>query len=110
MTKGWCRFVKEMKLESGDIVSFHRGYVPDDNEPEKRKNIFFIDWRPRANTSLVHNINYHHYPLLGSIIVPALEYELKNYKYSLYINLSKFKHTIFSQTHMFCNTHASPYI
>ncbi|MCI51775.1 B3 domain-containing transcription factor NGA1-like, partial [Trifolium medium] len=25
MTKGWSRFVKDKKLDAGDIVSFHRG-------------------------------------------------------------------------------------
>ncbi|KAG2331184.1 hypothetical protein Bca4012_019231 [Brassica carinata] len=70
MTKGWSRFVKEKRLESGDIVSFHRGHVPDDNEPEKRRNILFIDWRHRAIT----NINHHRYPFLGSSTYPTATY------------------------------------
>ncbi|KAL1215933.1 B3 domain-containing transcription factor NGA4 [Cardamine amara subsp. amara] len=55
MTKGWSRFVKEKKLFAGDTVSFHRGYIPDDNEPEKRRKIMFIDWRHRAEINLLHN-------------------------------------------------------
>ncbi|KAF8082558.1 hypothetical protein N665_0820s0016 [Sinapis alba] len=70
MTKGWSRFVKEKKLESGDTVSFLRGHVPVDTEPEKRSNILFIDWRHRAITNINHN---HHYPMmLGSS--PYLRY------------------------------------
>ncbi|KAJ4905498.1 B3 domain-containing transcription factor NGA4 [Raphanus sativus] len=74
MTKGWSRFVKEKKLDSGDTVSFHRGHVSGNNEPEKRINILYIDWRHRANRNLVHNINYHHYPLLGSSPYPTASY------------------------------------
>ncbi|EOA21067.1 hypothetical protein CARUB_v10001406mg [Capsella rubella] len=47
MTKGWSRFVKDKKLTSGDTVSFHRGFIPDDNAPERRLKIMFIDWRHR---------------------------------------------------------------
>ena len=42
MTKGWSRFVKEKKLDAGDIVSFQRG-VGD-------KDRLFIDWRRRPET------------------------------------------------------------
>ncbi|GFZ18288.1 AP2/B3-like transcriptional factor family protein [Actinidia rufa] len=41
MTKGWSRFVKEKKLDAGDIVSFQRGVG------ELGKDLLFIDWRRR---------------------------------------------------------------
>ncbi|KAL6986538.1 hypothetical protein U1Q18_019896 [Sarracenia purpurea var. burkii] len=41
MTKGWSRFVKEKKLDAGDIVSFQRGVG------ELGKDRLFIDWRRR---------------------------------------------------------------
>ncbi|OVA19923.1 B3 DNA binding domain [Macleaya cordata] len=44
MTKGWSRFVKEKKLDAGDIVTFERG------AGESVKDRFFIDWRRRTNT------------------------------------------------------------
>ncbi|GAB2272729.1 hypothetical protein Dimus_007549 [Dionaea muscipula] len=42
MTKGWSRFVKEKKLDAGDIISFQRGV--GDLGKESR---FYIDWRRR---------------------------------------------------------------
>lgn len=58
MTKGWSRFVKEKKLDAGDIVSFHRG-----------NNKFFIDWRrrPRPDDALLPpppllHFSFHHRP------------------------------------------------
>lgn len=41
MTKGWSRFVKDKKLDAGDIISFQRGI--GENEDHK----LFIDWRRR---------------------------------------------------------------
>ncbi|XXG76288.1 hypothetical protein AAC387_Pa08g0666 [Persea americana] len=46
MTKGWSRFVKEKKLDAGDIVSFQRGVG------ELGKDRFYIDWKHRPNTRL----------------------------------------------------------
>lgn len=43
MTKGWSRFVKEKKLDAGDIVSFQRGVG------ELSKDRLFIDWRRRPD-------------------------------------------------------------
>ncbi|KAF8033351.1 hypothetical protein BT93_D2071 [Corymbia citriodora subsp. variegata] len=43
MTKGWSRFVKEKKLDAGDIVSFQRGVG------EFGKDRLFIDWRRRPD-------------------------------------------------------------
>ncbi|KAK2649917.1 hypothetical protein Ddye_017406 [Dipteronia dyeriana] len=43
MTKGWSRFVKEKKLDAGDIVSFQRGAAESD------KDRLYIDWRRRPD-------------------------------------------------------------
>lgn len=43
MTKGWSRFVKEKKLDAGDIVSFHRGVG------ELGRDHLYIDWRRRPD-------------------------------------------------------------
>ncbi|XP_043715674.1 B3 domain-containing protein Os03g0120900-like [Telopea speciosissima] len=43
MTKGWSRFVKEKKLDAGDIVSFERGVG------DLGKDHLFIDWRHRPD-------------------------------------------------------------
>ncbi|KAI3505340.1 hypothetical protein L1887_27434 [Cichorium endivia] len=45
MTKGWSRFVKEKKLDAGDVVSFQRGVGVS------AKDRLFIDWRRRVNIS-----------------------------------------------------------
>ncbi|KAL9678113.1 hypothetical protein QQ045_015952 [Rhodiola kirilowii] len=45
MTKGWSRFVKEKKLDAGDVVSFQRSV----GEAEKHR--LFIDWRRRPISS-----------------------------------------------------------
>ncbi|KAK4795760.1 hypothetical protein SAY86_028086 [Trapa natans] len=54
MTKGWSRFVKEKKLDAGDIVSFQRGVG------ETGKDRLFIDSRRRLDRychppGLAHN-------------------------------------------------------
>ncbi|XP_019184975.1 PREDICTED: B3 domain-containing transcription factor NGA1-like [Ipomoea nil] len=71
MTKGWSRFVKDKKLDAGDIVSFHRGLG------ELGKDRLFIDWRRRPNPhhefhltaaaiphhfSFNRSVHHHHYP------------------------------------------------
>ncbi|GMH29875.1 hypothetical protein Nepgr_031718 [Nepenthes gracilis] len=66
MTKGWSRFVREKKLDAGDVVSFQRGVG------EQGKDRFYIDWRrrpddplpqprPQAETPLFphHNLNFN---------------------------------------------------
>ncbi|KAF3439771.1 hypothetical protein FNV43_RR18049 [Rhamnella rubrinervis] len=58
MTKGWSRFVKEKKLDAGDVVSFERG-VGDSG-----KNCLYIDWRrrpyaPPNPTSLLAPLQLH---------------------------------------------------
>jgi len=50
MTKGWSRFVKEKKLDAGDIVSFQRGVG------ELFRHRLFIDWKRRSNHNH-HNID-----------------------------------------------------
>lgn len=63
MTKGWSRFVKEKKLDAGDIVSFQRGVG------EFGKDHLFIDWRrrpdapdppPMAAFQLPGHFSFHH--------------------------------------------------
>ncbi|XP_027334902.1 B3 domain-containing transcription factor NGA1-like isoform X2 [Abrus precatorius] len=51
MTKGWSRFVKEKKLDAGDIVSFQRGVG------ELYRHRLYIDWRRRPD----HH-HHHHGP------------------------------------------------
>lgn len=53
MTKGWSRFVKEKRLDAGDIVSFHRG-----------RDRFFIDWRRRPGPppAAIHNSLFYLQP------------------------------------------------
>lgn len=43
MTKGWSRFVKDKKLDAGDVVSFQRGVG------DLAKGRLFIDWRRRSH-------------------------------------------------------------
>ncbi|KNA20800.1 hypothetical protein SOVF_048930 [Spinacia oleracea] len=52
MTKGWSRFVKEKKLDAGDIVSFQRGVG------EVGKDKLFIDWRRRPDNSSPGLLSY----------------------------------------------------
>lgn len=54
MTKGWSRFVKEKKLDAGDIVSFQRGVG------ELGKDRLFIDWRRRPDAPDHHHHHHHH--------------------------------------------------
>ncbi|KAE8708216.1 Detected protein of unknown function [Hibiscus syriacus] len=66
MTKGWSRFVKDKKLDAGDIVSFQRGVG------ELGKGRLFIDWRRRPDASEIQvSFHPHHqqqyFPLHRSI-------------------------------------------
>ncbi|XP_065858416.1 B3 domain-containing transcription factor NGA1-like [Euphorbia lathyris] len=54
MTKGWSRFVKDKKLDAGDIVSFQRGIG------DSGKDNLYIDWRRRPDTA-DHNQHRHHH-------------------------------------------------
>lgn len=73
MTKGWSRFVKEKKLDAGDIVSFQRGRGVGDFGRDR----LFIDWRRRLDHhhqqhrgggpgGLSSSADDHHRLLLGS--------------------------------------------
>ncbi|XVF53218.1 hypothetical protein PTKIN_Ptkin05aG0082400 [Pterospermum kingtungense] len=60
MTKGWSRFVKDKKLDAGDIVSFQRivGELGNDR--------FFIDWKRRPDAPdpvPFHPHHQHHFSL-----------------------------------------------
>ncbi|XVE58192.1 hypothetical protein DITRI_Ditri04bG0150700 [Diplodiscus trichospermus] len=63
MTKGWSRFVKDKKLDAGDIVSFHRGVG------ELGKDRLFIDWRrrPHAPNQVSFHPHQHQFSLHRSI-------------------------------------------
>ncbi|KAG7553344.1 B3 DNA binding domain [Arabidopsis thaliana x Arabidopsis arenosa] len=83
MTKGWSRFVKEKKLFAGDTVSFHRGFIPDDNAPpERRRKLMFIDWRHRAEINLVHNFNQQNF-IFGSPTYPTARFYPVTPEYSM---------------------------
>nr|GLL29097.1 B3 domain-containing protein Os03g0120900-like [Ipomoea trifida] len=66
MTKGWSRFVKEKKLDAGDIVSFQRGAA------ESVKDRLFIDWRRRPDSHSDHHHHHHrhHHHHLPPISIP----------------------------------------
>ncbi|XP_022722210.1 B3 domain-containing transcription factor NGA1-like [Durio zibethinus] len=63
MTKGWSRFVKDKKLDAGDIVSFQRGVG------QLGKDRLFIDWRrrPDAPDPVSFHPHQHHLSLHRSI-------------------------------------------
>ncbi|XP_010676939.2 B3 domain-containing transcription factor NGA3 [Beta vulgaris subsp. vulgaris] len=66
MTKGWSRFVKEKKLDAGDVVSFQRGVG------EVGKDKLFIDWRRRPDASGLHqHLQYHHHHSHNRTALPA---------------------------------------
>ncbi|CAN7089217.1 unnamed protein product [Brassica rapa subsp. narinosa] len=111
MTKGWVRFVKDKNLESGDTISFHRSYVPDDTEPGKRIKKLYVDWRHRADRNLVHNINHHHhYPLLMPPTHPtAGYYPLSGYSMPHYQRLPPFYHNQFQERDFSGYGYGGPY-
>ncbi|EPS68925.1 hypothetical protein M569_05842, partial [Genlisea aurea] len=49
MTKGWSRFVKDKKLDAGDVVSFHRAAKDHRNRSDR---LLFIDWRRRPDVAI----------------------------------------------------------
>ncbi|EOA24439.1 hypothetical protein CARUB_v10017696mg [Capsella rubella] len=60
MTKGWSRFVKDKKLDAGDIVSFQR----DSGNKDK----LYIDWRRRPKIPDHHHHHQaSHHPFAGAI-------------------------------------------
>ncbi|XP_047983188.1 B3 domain-containing protein Os03g0120900-like [Salvia hispanica] len=66
MTKGWSRFVKDKKLDAGDIVSFQRG------AGDLPKDRLFIDWRrrPDAPADLPHHFSFHHHHRWSPLFIP----------------------------------------
>ncbi|KAJ8748571.1 hypothetical protein K2173_003472 [Erythroxylum novogranatense] len=62
MTKGWSRFVKEKKLDAGDIVSFQRGVG------ESGRHLLYIDWRRRPNAP--DPTSYSHLELQNQLHLP----------------------------------------
>ncbi|KAJ4876657.1 B3 domain-containing transcription factor NGA4 [Raphanus sativus] len=111
MTKGWIRFVKDKNLENGDTISFHRGYVEDENEPEKRTKKLFVDWRHRADRNLVHNINHHHhYPLFMSPTYPSADYyPLSEYSMPHYRRFPPFYHNQLQERDFLGYGYGGPY-
>ncbi|CAN1156997.1 B3 domain-containing transcription factor NGA1 [Linum perenne] len=63
MTKGWSRFVKEKKLDAGDIVSFQRGVG------EAGKHRLYIDWRRRPHV-LPDPSSFHHFDFQNHLHFP----------------------------------------
>ena len=68
MTKGWSRFVKEKKLDAGDIVSFQRGIG------DIGKDKLFIDWRRRPDHNNNGNSNFHYNPIIGRTTTSSFHY------------------------------------
>ncbi|KAJ8898734.1 hypothetical protein K2173_004921 [Erythroxylum novogranatense] len=62
MTKGWSRFVKEKKLDAGDIVSFQRGVG------ESGRHRLYIDWRRRTNAP--DPMSFSHLELQNQLHLP----------------------------------------
>lgn len=107
MTKGWSRFVKEKKLDAGDIVSFQRGIG------ELGRDRLYIDWRRRPDApdpaALAH-IQFQNqlsnfppslrwgrlYSIPQSVPLPQRIYEpLQRLNYSIY----PYNHPPHPQTH-----------
>ncbi|KAK4268960.1 hypothetical protein QN277_022181 [Acacia crassicarpa] len=66
MTKGWSRFVKEKKLDAGDIVSFQRGLG------ELYRHRLYIDWRRRPDYAAAADHLHHHHRHAAATITPLL--------------------------------------
>ncbi|KAE8708675.1 hypothetical protein F3Y22_tig00110333pilonHSYRG00045 [Hibiscus syriacus] len=88
MTKGWSRFVKEKKLDAGDIVSFQRGVG------DSEKDRLYIDWRCSPNVpdpatfahfQLQNQFNFPQSVRWGGIYSMPQSYEpLHRLNYSIY--------------------------
>ncbi|CAL9156202.1 unnamed protein product [Musa hybrid cultivar] len=65
MTKGWSRFVKEKRLDAGDIVSFGRGVG------ESGSDHLYIDWKPRLENHDIPRLPPL-VPLTGVSLTPPL--------------------------------------
>ncbi|CAI8615815.1 unnamed protein product [Vicia faba] len=78
MTKGWSRFVKEKKLDAGDIVSFHRGRA------ELYRHRLYIDYRPRSHTHSPYSQHHHPHLLMPQYPpnISSLPFYLPNHHFS----------------------------
>ncbi|XP_039684279.1 B3 domain-containing protein Os03g0120900 isoform X2 [Medicago truncatula] len=104
MTKGWSRFVKEKKLDAGDIVSFHRGRA------ELHRHRLYIDWRPRAHSQYSH---HHHQYLIPQYPPPppSLPFYLPpnhHYHYSSYAATARSLYTSPQYSHLPNPNYAAP--
>nr|QZZ92767.1 AP2/ERF and B3 domain-containing transcription factor RAV1 [Larix kaempferi] len=63
LTKGWSRFVKDKKLEAGDIVSFHRGST--------KLHQLYISWRRRPSCHPWLASGSQSYHSKGGIVYPV---------------------------------------
>ncbi|XP_059634475.1 B3 domain-containing transcription factor NGA1 [Cornus florida] len=88
MTKGWSRFVKEKKLESGDIVSFERGVV-DSGEHQ-----LFIDCRHRPDARDPAYLSPPQSLQLGRLFPPfmSMPYHVQPYFHHQTVNYSSGSH------------------
>lgn len=93
MTKGWSRFVKDKKLDAGDIVSFQRGIG------ELGKDRLYIDWRRRPDV--------HHVPDPATLAQMQLQNQVRFQQslrwgtrlYSLPQSLSNYGHFSYNAIH-----------
>jgi RAV-like factor len=60
LTKGWNRFVKDKRLEAGDIVSFHRGSA----QPQQ----LYINWRRRPSGQPRLGVSPQSYQSSGRVV------------------------------------------
>jgi len=65
LTKGWSRFVKDKKLEAGDIVSFHRGSAQPDQ--------LYISWRRRPLGQARLGVGSQSLQSKGGVVYPVKE-------------------------------------
>ncbi|CAJ1976050.1 unnamed protein product [Sphenostylis stenocarpa] len=98
MTKGWSRFVKEKKLDAGDIVSFQRGLG------DMYRHRLYIDWRRRSDHAHPHphpsdpstsplflpSIRWYSLPATSSIMPPRYHHD-HHFHHLNYNNLFSFQ-------------------
>lgn len=63
LTKGWSRFVKDKKLEAGDIVSFHRGST--------QTHRLYISWRRRPSGQARLGVGSQSHQTNGAVVYPG---------------------------------------
>ncbi|KAK7285715.1 hypothetical protein RJT34_20494 [Clitoria ternatea] len=76
MTKGWSRFVKEKKLDAGDIVSFQRGLG------DSYRHRLYIDWRRRPDHGHAHAHGHAPDPstsLISPLFLPSIRWGARFY-------------------------------